>query len=293
MALLAIPNIARDSRQHPAQRRGHSRRDDGEARCRRAAGLGARRESGRVRRDQNAGRDAHDRLLRALRRPAARSEGMGDAAVHPDAARQAQSKQDGTVIPLPAAGTPFDPESRLYARGAADDKAPIVAMMTALDAIRAAGLAHEIEHQVRVRRRGGGRLAEPREDPGGEQGAVRRRRLADVRRRRSIRRRRQSIISARAAVSASTSRSTARERAAQRPLRQLGAESGDAAGAAARVDEGRRRPRARSTHFYDGVEPLSDAEKRAIAEAPDIDAELMHEFWLGATEGGAARRSPS
>src|SRR5262249_6786986 len=34
----------------------------------------------------------------------------------------------------------FDPEWRLYARGAADDKAPIVAMMAALDAIRAAGL---------------------------------------------------------------------------------------------------------------------------------------------------------
>src|SRR5438128_2159295 len=36
----------------------------------------------------------------------------------------------GRTIPLPAAGTPFDPESRLYARGAGDDKAPIVAMLT-------------------------------------------------------------------------------------------------------------------------------------------------------------------
>ena len=36
--------------------------------------------------------------------------------------------------------------------------------------------------------------------------------------------------------------------------------------------------------FYDGVEPLSPTEKRAIAEAPDIDAALMREFWLGATE---------
>src|SRR5207244_4913177 len=47
----------------------------------------------------------------------------------------------GRVIPLPPAGTAFDPEWRLYARGAADDKAPIVALMTAVDAIRAAGLA--------------------------------------------------------------------------------------------------------------------------------------------------------
>ena len=46
----------------------------------------------------------------------------------------------GKVIPLPAAGQPFDPESRIYARGAGDDKAPIAAMMAALDAMRAAGI---------------------------------------------------------------------------------------------------------------------------------------------------------
>ena len=49
-------------------------------------------------------------------------------------------ERDGQVIPLPAASQPFDPEWRMYARGAADDKAPIIAMMTALDAIRAAGI---------------------------------------------------------------------------------------------------------------------------------------------------------
>jgi acetylornithine deacetylase/succinyl-diaminopimelate desuccinylase-like protein len=46
----------------------------------------------------------------------------------------------GMVIPLPAAGTPFNPESRLYARGAGDDKAAVIAMLTALDAIRAVGV---------------------------------------------------------------------------------------------------------------------------------------------------------
>src|SRR5688500_14883984 len=44
-------------------------------------------------------------------------------------------------MPLPSTGQRFDPEWRLYARGAADDKAPIVALMTAVDAIRAAGIA--------------------------------------------------------------------------------------------------------------------------------------------------------
>lgn len=39
-------------------------------------------------------------------------------------------------------------------------------------------------------------------------------------------------------------------------------------------------------HFYDGIEPLSETEKRAIAEAPNIDADLQREFWLGRAEGG-------
>ena len=54
--------------------------------------------------------------------------------------RNKQIERDGQVIPLPTAGQRFDPEWRMYARGAADDKAPIIAMMTALDAIRAAGI---------------------------------------------------------------------------------------------------------------------------------------------------------
>jgi acetylornithine deacetylase/succinyl-diaminopimelate desuccinylase-like protein len=37
--------------------------------------------------------------------------------------------------------------------------------------------------------------------------------------------------------------------------------------------------------FYDGIEPVSETEKRAIAEAPDIDPVLMEEFQLGSTEG--------
>jgi acetylornithine deacetylase/succinyl-diaminopimelate desuccinylase-like protein len=42
-------------------------------------------------------------------------------------------------------------------------------------------------------------------------------------------------------------------------------------------------------HFYDGIEPLSDIEKRAVAEAPDVDRELMREFALGRTEGGGKK----
>jgi acetylornithine deacetylase/succinyl-diaminopimelate desuccinylase-like protein len=42
-------------------------------------------------------------------------------------------------IAFPAPGTRVDPELRLYARSASDDKGPIVAMLAALDALRALG----------------------------------------------------------------------------------------------------------------------------------------------------------
>ena len=41
---------------------------------------------------------------------------------------------------MPAAGEPVDPSWRIYARSASDDKAPIPALLTALDALRAAQL---------------------------------------------------------------------------------------------------------------------------------------------------------
>ena len=41
-------------------------------------------------------------------------------------------------------------------------------------------------------------------------------------------------------------------------------------------------------HFYDGIAPLSAAEKDALAHAPVNDAMLMDAFWLGHTEGGGA-----
>ena len=51
--------------------------------------------------------------------------------------RDKSLEKDGRVIPLPASH--FDPESRIYARGAGDDKLGVFQMIAALDAIRAAG----------------------------------------------------------------------------------------------------------------------------------------------------------
>jgi len=39
-------------------------------------------------------------------------------------------------------------------------------------------------------------------------------------------------------------------------------------------------------HFYEGIEPLSETEKRAIAAAPAVETDLMKELWLGHVEGG-------
>jgi len=42
-------------------------------------------------------------------------------------------------------------------------------------------------------------------------------------------------------------------------------------------------------HFYDGVAGLNETEKRAIAEAPVNDSALREELWLGHVEGGGKR----
>jgi acetylornithine deacetylase/succinyl-diaminopimelate desuccinylase-like protein len=47
----------------------------------------------------------------------------------------------GKLLPWPALGTKLDPEWRLYARSAGDDKAPIIAFAAALDALTASGRA--------------------------------------------------------------------------------------------------------------------------------------------------------
>jgi acetylornithine deacetylase/succinyl-diaminopimelate desuccinylase-like protein len=49
--------------------------------------------------------------------------------------RSEKLEEGGTVLPLPRPGDEVDPEWRVYARGTADDRAPIVALLAALDAV--------------------------------------------------------------------------------------------------------------------------------------------------------------
>jgi acetylornithine deacetylase/succinyl-diaminopimelate desuccinylase-like protein len=92
---------------------------------------------------------------------------MVDAPFHP-VLRNGMVENKAAVIPLPEPGTSFDPEWRIYARSSGDDKAPIIAILTALDAIRAAGL--QMKSSIKFAfGRGGGRVAEFREDPRSKQ----------------------------------------------------------------------------------------------------------------------------
>jgi len=64
------------------------------------------------------------------------------------ALRRAQNGVAGEAVPLPAVGDTIDPELRIYARSASDDKGPIVAMLAAFDALQATGRAPTVNVKV-------------------------------------------------------------------------------------------------------------------------------------------------
>ena len=198
--------------------------------------------------------------------------------------RDRQVEKDGRVIPLPAAGTPFDPEWRIYARGASDDKAPIVSMLAALDAIRAAGLktksnikfAFEGEEEagsVNLEKI----LAANKELFSGDvwlicDGPVNQtRRQAIVFGARGIATVDIVVYGPRGELHSGHYGNWAPNPAMMlvRLLASMKDDNGHIL-----VDG-----------FYDGIEPLRETEKRAVAESPDVDRMLMNDFWLGATEG--------
>ncbi len=53
--------------------------------------------------------------------------------------RSAALEAGGTVLPMPKPGDAINPEWRLYARSASDDKAGVMAILTAVDALKATG----------------------------------------------------------------------------------------------------------------------------------------------------------
>jgi acetylornithine deacetylase/succinyl-diaminopimelate desuccinylase-like protein len=189
----------------------------------------------------------------------------------------------GTPVRLPAAGVPFNPEWRIYARGAGDDKAAIVAMLTALDAIRSAGL--RMNSNIRL-------AFEGEEEAGSanlEKTIAANKALfaADAwlicdgpvyqTRQQSL------IFGARGSTTFDVTLYGARTELhsghygnwAPNPALEL------ARLLASMKDE---RGHVVIPGFYDQVEPLGVIERDAIADAPPIDAQLRRDFWLAATD---------
>jgi acetylornithine deacetylase/succinyl-diaminopimelate desuccinylase-like protein len=192
--------------------------------------------------------------------------------------------RDGKLIPLPAAGVRFDPEWRVYARSASDDKAPIIAIVSALDALQAAHIA--LQSNIRLIFEGeeeagsphlGAIIAANQEILGGDVWLI-----CDGPVHQS--RRQQIVFGARGVETLDI---TVYGPAHELHSGHYGNWAPNPAQMLARLlasmkdDDGR----VLVDQFYDGIEPLSDTEKRALAEAPNADADLKREFWLGHTDG--------
>ena len=185
---------------------------------------------------------------------------------------------------LPPDG-PVDPERRIYARSSSDDKASIVAIATALDGLRSAGVL--LRSNVKF-------VFEGEEEQGSPHLEEILARNQDL-----LRgdvwlicdgpihpsRRQQIVFGARGFTTIDITVYGARRELhsgqyanwAPNPARMLARLI-----ASMQDDEGR----VLIERFYDGIVPLSEAERRAIDAAPDPDASLMRELWLGRTEGG-------
>ncbi len=199
------------------------------------------------------------------------------------ALRDKQYEKDGQVISLPASGVRFNPEWRLYARGAADDKAPIVAIMAALDAIKSAGL--KTKSNLKFAFEG----EEEAGSPNFEKILAANRELfagdvwlsCDGPLHQS---RRQLLTFGDRGIS--TVDLTVYGPRGELHSGHYGNWAPNPAMMLARLLTSMKDDNGRVLidHFYDGIEPLSESEKRAVAEAPDMGPELMRELWLGATE---------
>jgi acetylornithine deacetylase/succinyl-diaminopimelate desuccinylase-like protein len=190
----------------------------------------------------------------------------------------------GDVIPLPSSGR-IDPEWRIYARSASDDKAPIIAIATALDALKASGTAlhSNLKFVFEGEEEAGsphlGSILEKYKDVLGSDVWL----ICDGPVHQS--RRQQIVFGARGIATIDIT--------LYGPSHELhsghyGNWAPNPAMALARLLASMKDDDGRVTidHFYDGIEPLSETEKRAVAEAPDVDRDLMGELWLGRTEGG-------
>ena len=191
--------------------------------------------------------------------------------------------KDSVKVALPTSG-PIPPEWRIFARSASDDKAPILAILTALDGMKAAGIKPSVNVKL---------VFEGEEEAGSTNlGKILERNkellksdvwlICDGPVDQS--RKRQIVFGARGVQTVDLT--------VYGPKREL--HSGHYGNwapnpafmlsrllASMKDDEGR----VLIDGYYDGMLPLSDLDKKALAELPDNDPALKKELWLGSTEG--------
>lgn len=202
--------------------------------------------------------------------------------------RSASLEAGGKDIPFPSRGQKFDPEWRLYARSTGDDKAPIIAICAALDAMREKGIAPA--SNIRF-------FFEGEEEAGSPHLEKIVEKYRDLLKADALlicdgpvdQTRRQQIYFGARGV-------TGLEVTVYGPRREL--HSGHYGNwapnpammlakllASMKDDDGR----VLIKDYYDGVEALTETEKRAFAEAPDNDALLKRELGLGWSEGAGKK----
>ncbi len=202
--------------------------------------------------------------------------------------RSATLEKDGQIPPMPVAGQRIDPEWRLYGRSTSDDKAPILALMAAIDALKANGtkLTSNIKFFFEGEEEAGSPhlsriVSDNKSLLAGDvwlicDGPV------------SQNRQQQIYFGARGVTGLELTVYGARRELhsghygnwAPNPAMMLAKLL-----ASMKDDDGH----VRIAGFYDGVEPLSATEQSAINESPDVDSALKEELGLMYVEGGGLK----
>jgi len=197
--------------------------------------------------------------------------------------RSAAMESGGQIVSLPADGD-INPEWRLYARSASDDKAGVMAILTAFDALRAQAATPSINIKF---------LFEGEEEAGSPH-------LGDI-----IDLHKQLLASDAWIICDGPVHQSGRKQVvfgvrgdqnvdltvygAKRPLHSghYGNWAPNPAMTLARLLATLKDANGRVTiaGWYDGVEPLGEAEKSAIAQAPAYDDEIRAQLGLAKTEG--------
>lgn len=198
--------------------------------------------------------------------------------------RSAALEAGGKLLPAPKTNEPINPEWRLYARSAGDDKAGVMAILTAFDALIASGMKPTANLKF---------FFDGEEEAGSPH-------LAEL-----LRNNKQLLQSDAWIICDGPVHQSGRKQVvfgvrgdtnvdvtvygANRPLHSghYGNWAPNPAHTLVRLLATMKDDRGRVTiaGWYDDVDPLGDAERRAIAEAPQYDDTLRSQLGLARTEG--------